>query len=185
MQVQQLIRRTVVPAVFAALALPAAFSLQAASLNAKTGAWEITTSSVTNGITMPPEVLAKMPPEQRAKIEKSMQARDGKVRTHVTKSCVTKEELDQDRMLKSDEDQDGRQCNKTLVSKSSSKIVMERTCTGPRPSKSTMVVEAKSPETMVSTIDMVQGTGAKVHVEIHGRWLGASCAEVKAGKDGE
>jgi Protein of unknown function (DUF3617) len=185
MLVQQLFHRTVVAAVFAVLALPAAFGVHATSLNAKPGAWEITTSTMSTGITMPPEVLAKMPPEQRAKIEKSMQARDGKTRTHVTKSCVTKEELDQDRMLKSDEDQDGRQCSKKLVSKSPTKIVMERTCTGPRPSKSTMVVEAKTPDNMVSTIDMVHGTGAKVHVEINGRWLAASCAEVKGAKDGE
>jgi hypothetical protein len=48
------------------------------SLNAKVGAWEITTTSLMTGMPVPPEALAGMPPEQRARIEKAMRARSGK-----------------------------------------------------------------------------------------------------------
>ena len=45
----------------AALALLAA-GAQAQSLNVKTGAWESTITSTTTGLTMPPELLAKLTP---------------------------------------------------------------------------------------------------------------------------
>jgi hypothetical protein len=148
------------------------------SFNAKPGAWEITMTTLTKGMMIPAEDLADMPPAQRARIEKAMQARAGKPSTHVTKSCVTKADLDQDRVLKSDEDE---HCKKNIISKSASKIVYEQTCSGPEASKSTVTVEAKSPESLAATMDMVQqrSGGGKIHVDIKGKWLGASCAGIK------
>ncbi len=63
---------------------------QAESFNAKPGAWEMTFSGLSTGTMIPPDVLAKMPPEQRARIEQSMQARSGKPGSRSTKSCITK-----------------------------------------------------------------------------------------------
>jgi hypothetical protein len=147
------------------------------SLNAKVGAWEITTTSLTTGMPVPPDALAGMPPEQRARIEKAMQARSGKPSTHVAKSCITKEDLDQDSIFKSDEESD---CARKIISKSAKKIVIEQTCVAPNASTSTMTIEAKTPESIVANIDMVQGgANGKVHVDIKGRWLGASCAGIK------
>lgn len=149
----------------------------AAPLNAKTGAWEMTTTVLTTGMPAPAETLAKMPPEQRAKIEKMMQARAGKPSIRVTKNCVTQEKLDQDRIIKSD---DEGQCKKKIISKSANKIVFEQTCGAPRASTSTVALEAKTPESIVASMDMVQGgASGKVHVDIKGRWLGASCAGIK------
>jgi len=148
------------------------------SFNAKPGAWEITTTTLMQGKMIPPEALANMPPAQRARIEKSMQAREGKPSTHVKKSCVTKTDLDQDRVLKSDKEE---HCKKQIISKSSSKIVYEQTCSGPDASKSTVTVEAKSPESLAATMDMVQqrSGGGKIHVDIKGKWLGSSCNGIK------
>jgi len=106
-----------------------------------------------------------------------MQARAGKPSTHVTKSCVTKADLDQDRVLKSDDEE---HCKKKIISKSASKIVYEQTCPAPDASKSTVKVETSTPESIAATMDMVQGGGdGKIHVDIKGRWLGASCAGIK------
>jgi len=147
------------------------------SFNAKPGAWEITTTTLTTGMLIPAEALANMPPAQRAKVEKSMQARSGKPSTHVTKSCVTKTDLDQDRVLKSDDEED---CKKKIVSKSASKIIYEQTCTGENAYKSTVKVEARTPESISANMDMVQGgSGAKIHVDIKGKWLGSSCVGIK------
>ena len=46
------------------------------SFNMKTEAWELTYSSVTTGMLMPPEMLERMPPERRAKLEETMRARE-------------------------------------------------------------------------------------------------------------
>jgi hypothetical protein len=147
------------------------------SFNAKPGAWEITTTTLMQGMVIPAEALADMPPAQRARIEKSMQARAGKPSTHVTKSCVTKADLDQDRVLKSDDEE---HCKKKIISKSASKIVYEQTCPAPDASKSTVKVETSTPESIAATMDMVRGSGdGKIHVDIKGRWLGASCAGIK------
>lgn len=147
----------------------------AGSLNAKTGAWEMTTTTLTTGMVAPAEALAKMPPEQRARIEQSMQARAGKPTTHVDKSCVTQEDLDQDSIIKSD-DEEG--CARKILSKSANKVVVERTCAAPHASTSTLAVDSR-PESIVASMDVVQGgTGGKTHVDIAGRWLGASCAGI-------
>ena len=50
---------------------------------------------------------------------------------------------------------------------------MKTTCTAP-PSTGTMTWEAKSPESVVGSIDQEQG-GRKVHIAVVGKWLGASC----------
>lgn len=97
------------------------------SLNAKPGAWDISITTQTDGSLIPPDLLAKMPPEQRAKFEQSMQARSGKPMTHNSKECVTQEDLDQDRMLKEQQEDSDLQCTTRVVSKSSSKLVIERT----------------------------------------------------------
>jgi hypothetical protein len=137
----------------------------------------MTMTTLVAGLQPPAEALAKMPPEQRANIEKALQARAGKPSTLVTQSCVTQQDLDQDRIIKSEHEE---QCRKKVISKSASKIVIEQTCGAPSASTSTVVIEAKTPESIAATMDLVQaGTGGKVHVDIKGRWLGTSCAGVK------
>jgi len=149
------------------------------SFNAKPGAWEMTLTTLTAGMLIPPDVLAKMPPDQRAKLEQSMQARSGKPTTHVSMECVTQNDLDQNRMIKEENEKDGLQCTTKVISKSSSKLVIERTCPAPRASTSQMAMEAKTPESIVGSIDMTRAESGKVHVDIKGRWLNASCAEIK------
>ena len=107
---------------------------QADSFNAKPGAWEMTFTTQSSGMLIPPDVLAAMPPEQRAKVEQSMQRRSGKPKTHTVKTCLTKEDLDQHRIIKEDDDEPG--CKTTVVTKSSAKLVFERACPPPHASTS-------------------------------------------------
>jgi hypothetical protein len=47
-------------------------------------------------------------------------------------------------------------------------------------SKSTVTMEATTPENLVMDIDVAQGGArGKVHVTTKGRWLGASCTGIK------
>jgi hypothetical protein len=151
----------------------------AAALNTKTGAWEMTTTTVRTGSMIPADVLAKMPPEQRAKMEATMKAREGQNKTRVRQHCVKQADLDQNRMLESDDD---AKCSRKIISSSSSKLVLERHCPAPHASKVHMTMESASPDKIVASIDVTQGTTGKVHMDIKGRWLGASCAGIKNGK---
>jgi Protein of unknown function (DUF3617) len=149
----------------------------AESFRVKPGAWEMTMTTTSAGSTMPADVMAKMPPEQRAKMESAMQARSGKPRTTVHKNCVTQKDLDEHRMTKPDDD---ASCTQKIVTMTATKMVMERTCAAPKASKMTMTQEAKTPESVVMTMDMQQGgPGGKIHMEMTGRWLGASCTGIE------
>lgn len=161
-------------------------SAQADSFNAKLGLWEITTTSTSSGTLIPPDVLAKMKPEIRAQMEATMKSRAGKPRTHSTRECLTKEDLDQNLIIKQEEEEaddeaevGDSQCKTTVVSKSSSKLILERACTGSHPSTSRSSFEAKNPEALVGSVDMVRPGSGKVHVDIKGRWLGTSCAGIE------
>lgn len=150
----------------------------AAPFDAKPGAWEITTTTLMQGMLIPAEALADMPPEQRTKIEKAMRARSGKPSTHVTKSCVTQQELDQDSMIGTDDQDD---CKKKVISRSATRLVLEKTCPAPRAYAAKWTIVARTPESLAATADLVQAGGGKIHLDIKGRWLGTSCAGIKNG----
>lgn len=150
----------------------------AESFKAKPGAWEMTLTALMAGVFVLPDVLAIMPPEQRAMFEQSMGTRSGKPTTSTSMECVTQEDLDQHRMIMEDNEEGGVQCTTKIISKSSSKFMIERICPAPRASTSQMTMEAKTAESIVGSIDMTQAGSGKVHIDITGRWLSASCAEI-------
>lgn len=150
----------------------------AAPFNATPGAWEITTTTLTQGMLIPAEALANMPPEQRAKIEKAMQARSGKPSTRVRKSCVTQQQLDQDSMIGTDDEGD---CKKKVITRSATRLVLEKTCPAPQAYTAKWTIVARTPESLAASADLVQAGGGKIHIDITGRWLGTSCAGIKDG----
>jgi hypothetical protein len=161
----------------AALVLVSPLLIQAQNLSIKPGAWETSVSTQMTGMPMPAEQLAKMPAEQRARFEKMMQARAGKANTHVTKSCVTQKDLDEDRWLKGKDDGN---CTRKIISKSANKIVMEQSCPPPHASFARITSEARSPESYTVSMDMEQtGAAGKMHMDMQSRWLGNSCVGIK------
>jgi hypothetical protein len=164
-------------AIFLAIAVPAV--AHADSLNARPGAWEMTATTLISGNPIPAEQLAQMKPEQRAKMEAAMKARAGQPRSRTYQHCVTQKDLDQNLMLKPDDGEESR-CTRKVLSKTPAKLVVEQTCPAPRASTSKMTMEARSPEALVASIDMLQGGAeGRVHVDIAGRWLHAGCAGIK------
>jgi hypothetical protein len=153
------------PVLVVALAAAWPVVIHAQTFEAKPGAWE---NSVTmSGLAIPPEVLAKMPPDRRAIVEQQMSANGGQ--TTVRKMCVTKDDMEKGFMQSPNSS-----CTVETVSKTSTKLLMKTTCTAPVSSTGTMSWEAKSPESVVGNIDQETG-GRKVHINIVGKWLGASC----------
>ncbi|HKB84143.1 MAG TPA: DUF3617 family protein [Burkholderiales bacterium] len=162
-----------------ALALTFGIPLQtlAASFNAKTGAWQMSMNTLIVGNPLPPEALASMPPEKRAKVEQAMKERAARPVTVTRKLCVTQENLDQDRIIRADRD-DGK-CTRKVVSKSATRLAIEQTCPEPHASTSQMTIEANTPESLSASIVRVRGDGkGKVLVDIKGFWLGPSCAGI-------
>lgn len=149
------------------------------SFDVKTGAWENTVTTTTSGMTIPPDMLSKLPPERRAKIEEAMRARAGQPRSMTDKHCVTQKDLDEDRLFENDRDS---QCTRRVLSKSGRRIEGEQTC-GAAPHTMVMhvVVEATSSTSVIMTADGQMPGGGKSHIEARGRWLGASCAGIKQG----
>ena len=159
-----------------AVALAAGTCAGAETFNAKPGALEMSVTTVTTGNPIPADVLAALSPDKRAEIEASMKERSGKADTHTFKTCVTQKDLDQNSMIKSEEDS---KCIRKVLSKSSTKIVVEQSCPPPRASSGKAQIEAKNPETLVAVIDTAQGSGGKIHVNMKGHWLAASCEGIK------
>jgi hypothetical protein len=164
---------TTMKTVIAALALTALpLAGHAETLDVKTGAWEITTSTAMSGMPIPKEALDRMSPEQRAKVEASMRARGGAVKSHTSRTCVTREDLDRG-------DMQGRtepNCKRKVLAQNARHLEIEQVCTGPEPSKSHFKFDATSNERYTGVIDMTRGDG-KVHVDLSGRWLGATCTK--------
>jgi Protein of unknown function (DUF3617) len=154
-----------------ALAIAAA-SAEAQAFNAKTGAWEVTTTI--SGLALPADRLAKLPPDQRAMAEKMMSQRNGQPVVHT--SCVTKEDLAQDKFARAA----NPQCTIKTITRTSTKLVQETACPGPPPTTGTLSFELKAPDSVVGSADQKRPDGSTVHVSIVGRWLRASCEGTEA-----
>jgi hypothetical protein len=156
-------------ATIAMLLLPTIAS--AASLNVKTGAWEMTTTSSAAAVNIPAETLAKLPPEMRAKFAAQMKASQ---QPHAVKSCVTQADLDQNKVLNANE---VAGCTHKIISASSSKMVVDASCPAPYESTSHSSFEAITPENIQGAID-VNVKNTKIHIDIKGHWLTSSCASI-------
>lgn len=151
----------------------------AESLNVKAGSWEMTVTTVTSGMKLSPEMSAKMSPQQRAQMEQMIKAREGKPHTMTAQSCITKEDVAHNRIIKEmEEDDDEVQCKIKVFSKSPSKLVIDQLCPGPPAVSSRLTIEAKTTESLVATSEREQQGMGKSHMDITGRWLGAGCTEI-------
>ena len=147
------------------------------TLKVKPGAWEMTMNLANEANFIPPDALAKMPADQRAKMEAMMRARGGQSQARVHRTCVTQQDLDQNTILK-DESEGG--CTTKLVSRTSTRLVYQQICASPQPSTTNVTVDAPTPETVSIIMDrMLAGAAGSGKMEIKGRWLGASCAGLK------
>ena len=149
-------------------------------LNVKTGLWQNTsTVTIVGSLGLPPDVLAKMTPEQKAKYEAAMQSHaDGHTSTHTNKGCLTQKDLTTDPFSKADSDDENMHCHGTLLSSTSSDIVLQETCSGEASMTYTMKIHAVDQEHAIGT-----GTGTATmgghtmnsKVKFETKWLGATC----------
>jgi hypothetical protein len=148
-------------------------------LNVKPGLWETTTMVTRSGeMPIPAEFLARMTPEQRAKLEARMKANSAQnTQTHTYKTCETKEKLQKTPFA------DAKECSLTIVSSTSSKAELRMSCQAEGlKSSGDMLVEALSPESIRGSGHMTATGGGRdmnMNTTLSSKWLGSSCESVK------
>lgn len=170
---------------FVAVILLWSFAIWAADrvqpLDIKTGLWEITTTNLMSGMPpIPPETLARMTPEQRARFEESMKATmSGKPKTTTRKDCVTREKLNKDYLF----GEERKQCTRTVITASSSKTEMKMQCQEENMKMDgTVRMEVLSSEQVKGTVKMMatgSGRTMNVDVDFNARYLGPVCGDTK------
>jgi hypothetical protein len=147
-------------------------------LDIKPGLWETTITTQAKGIPpAPPEMMARLTPEQRSRAEAAAKARGGVgQQTRLIKSCMTADDLQKPFALSEDAH---AVCKRTVISSSGTKTDVHFECTkGQVRSTGDIHVEALSPEStkgssQYSSQDPAHKLDAKV--TFTGRWLGADC----------
>jgi hypothetical protein len=148
-----------------------------APLNAKPGLWEVT--SVTERSGMPPipaDALAKMPPDQRARIE--AQFKGSGPQTTTKQSCFTQDDVAKGLGLNKLD----QSCRQTIVSSSGSKLEIKWECDGAQKNSGSMKIEAPDSAHVNSLIDITMGANGHVmnmKVTNTAKWLANSCGDVK------
>lgn len=142
-------------------------------LDIKPGQWESTMTMQTSGDTpVPPQVLATLNDQQRAKMEEQL-----KPRTLTRKTCVKRETLDKPLNMGYED----KACSRTLVSSSANKQEIHVEC-GRQTAKSSgsIRVEAVDSENFKGVIEMSVMRGdqsTNITSIITGHWIGAACGK--------
>jgi hypothetical protein len=149
-------------------------------LNVKEGLWEMTVTHTMTGMpatpNIPPDALAKMPPEQRARIEAMMK---GGPSTDVRKECITKEKLAKHSAFSSNRGD----CTRTVVNSTGSKFEVKFHCEEKQSSSDgTLLVEAIGSDNVKGTMHSVanaNGHTMNMDFTISSKYLGPDCGDVK------
>jgi hypothetical protein len=144
----------------------------------KPGLWETTSSGTMTGAPqIPDEVLQKLPPERREQALAAMQAAAGKPMTR--KTCLTEEKVAQGFNLRN-----GANCQQHVISNTASELNVTGSCSSPDGSTDSYKAHfvRVSREEVTGNISVVMSRGGhsmNVEREFKGKWLAASCGDVK------
>jgi len=146
-------------------------------LDLKAGLWETTLTVQTSGVPpMPPEVLAKLSPEQRAKIEAKAAAGEGP-KTTVKRSCLEERDVNKPFTLALGGDERG--CKQTIASSSATKREIRVECrNGSVKGSGTIQMEAAAPGNLKVTSQWSTTDGTrtmKMTSTATAKWLGPIC----------
>ena len=166
-------------------ALPALWAADKITpLNVKEGLWEVTVTHSMTGMpampAIPPDALAKMPPEQRARVEAAMkQSGMGGPKTDVRKDCITKDKLEKQTAFN-----DNRgECTRTVVNSTGSKLEIKLHCEDKQTSTDgTLLLEALSSDNVKGSMHSVTNSNGRtmnMDFTFSSSYLGPACGDVK------
>lgn len=164
---------------FAALSLCAPiWAVDTTPLDVKPGEWESTVTTETAGqLPIPQEMLDKLSPEQRARMEQALKARAAKGGiAHTNKSCMKKDDLN-----KPFNPEERRSCKMTVIASSRTKQEIQMACEeGGGKQSGVLRLEATDSEHVKGTMQMTVSAGARTmtaNSSFSAKWLGAACTE--------
>ena len=151
-------------------------------LDVKLGLWETTSTFQTTGMpqmNIPPDALARMTPEQRAKVEEMMKG-SGSPRTNTVKACMTREKMNRAEMFGADR----KNCTRTVVNSSGTKTEFRMECTSDDGTKVNGIVrvERTSADSVKGSMQMTTTTSDRtmnMNSTFTSKWLGPDCGDVK------
>jgi len=151
-------------------------------LDVKLGLWETTTTFQSTGMpqmNIPPDALARMTPDQRAKVEEMMKG-SGNSRTTTVKSCMTPEKMKRSEMFGADK----KDCTRTVVSSSGNKIEVRMECVMDNGAKMNGIVRVEriNSDSAKGSMQMTSTRGdhtMNMNSTFTSKWLGPDCGDVK------
>ncbi len=150
-------------------------------LNIKPGLWESTrTIKRTGQLPIPAEMLNRLTPEQRARMEERMKANSAAhTNTTTEKHCVTKEDLEKDRLKVAE----AKECTTTVINTTTTTVKAKFVCEQEGMHATGMLeLVAADPEHLNgsyhSTAD-AEGHTMNVEGAWSSKWLGSSCGNVR------
>jgi hypothetical protein len=161
-----------------ALTLWAADSIS--PLNAKEGLWEVTVMHSMTGMptppNIPPDALAKLPPDQRARVEAMMK---GTSPPDVHKECVTKEKLAKNAAFSANRGE----CTRTVVTSTGKKLEAKFHCADKdSTSDGTFqmeIIDADNVKGTMHSTTNANGRTMNMDLTINSKYLGSACGDVK------
>jgi hypothetical protein len=174
-------RNKILSAVVLAVAVSALAASKIEPLNVKLGLWEVTTTITSQGaMPIPDSMLAKMTPEQRARMEERMKASSaGTTHTTVRKECLTKEKQEKNEAFTAENE---KGCTVAVLTSNSSKLEMKRTCNGEGiKSEGTIQVEVLSPESVEGKthVEMTGSNTMRINGNFTGKWIASACGQTR------
>ena len=144
------------------------------ALDIKPGQWETTISTDMNGPPpVPPEVLARLTPEQRARIEQRTKSLSGRTTTH--KGCLTKEKLDKPALFGNEQ----KSCTYAIKTSTASTQEIGVECANERMKSTGMVrIQALDSENVKASVHMTMTFGdqtSEINSSWTSKWIGPSC----------
>lgn len=174
--------------IFALLSASALWAAdQFTPLEIKAGEWETTMTTQMNGIPpVPPEVLSRVTPEQRANMEAASKSRAFQApRTSVRKLCLKKEDIEKPLTFESDQKALATilaKCHATVSSPRIREEIRFDCSETAAKSTGTMRMEALNSENVRITTQSSSTDGTRtMNVISNGsaKWLGGTCVEVR------
>ena len=168
--------------VVAFLAPLAGWAADPVPMDVKLGLWETTlTNQMDISSMIPADALAKLTPEQRAKMEVAMQGRGG-ARTSATKHCITKDTINEALASANMDNMKKMNCTRTFLTSTSTKQVIHMECTSDTMKTSgdiqAEVIDRENTKgSMVMTVGG-GGRGGNMKMAWTTKWLGADCGDV-------
>jgi Protein of unknown function (DUF3617) len=144
-------------------------------LNVKTGLWQVTVNRSGSGqLGIPPDVAARLTPEQRAAMESAMKNRAAAPsQPKAYEKCLTKDNLSKDPFSEK------KDCTENVIKSTGSDLQVHETCTNERgKTDADLNFHATDSEHVKGTghvVSTVGGHNMTVEMNFDSKWVSATC----------